>query len=44
MAIFWIVFLFAKNIQKDRDSILEVTTILYSLFRLVFGEIVSQLS
>jgi hypothetical protein len=43
MAIFWVVFLFVKNSSKTDSDTIETTTILYSLFRFVFGEVITQL-
>lgn len=43
MAIFWIVFLFLKNGQRSEEDTIEALSMLYSLFRLVFGEMVTQL-
>lgn len=44
MAIFWIVFLFVKNSNKDTTNTIESTAILSSLFKFIFGEVVTQLS
>lgn len=43
MALFWIVFLFVKNTNSVEGNTIEATTILYSLFKFIFGEVVTQL-
>jgi hypothetical protein len=46
MSIFWILYLFIKNTKQEADETLdtlESTKLLYSLFRFVFGEVLTQL-
>ena len=44
IAIFWIVFLFVKNSSKDNNAnTIESTSVLSSLFKFIFGEVVTHL-
>ena len=43
MAIFWICSLFLQHTSPNEGNAIEVTDILYSIFRLLFTEIVCQL-
>lgn len=44
MSIFWVVFVFTKNEKPENSDAIGSTTILYSLFRYLFGELVADFS